>query len=104
MSFGRNKFQSRENRARVREILMRHWDPIGICDVEEAADEYDACVDRAYVMLMDEQANAKQLPPISSRLQRITWGYRPTGPISPSVVQMLRRHWLPCALNSKRTE
>jgi len=25
----------------IREILLRHWDPIGICDVPEAADEYD---------------------------------------------------------------
>ncbi|HJR20525.1 MAG TPA: hypothetical protein VJ822_02825 [Dongiaceae bacterium] len=61
MSYGRNKYQSRENRARVREILMRHWDPIGISDVEEAADEYDAYVGRAYVMLMDERANAEAI-------------------------------------------
>ncbi len=58
MSFGRNKYQSRENRARVREILMRDWDPISISDVEEAADEYDAYVGHAYVMLMDERASA----------------------------------------------
>jgi hypothetical protein len=61
VSFGRNKYQSRENRARVREILMRDWDPIGISGVEEAVDEYDAYVARAYVMLMDEQANAEAI-------------------------------------------
>ena len=58
MSHGRNKFQSRENRARVRAILMENWDPIGVAGVPEAADEYDAYADRAYVMLMDERANA----------------------------------------------
>ena len=61
MSFGRNKYQSRENRARVREVLMRDWDPICISGVEEAVDEYDAYVARAYVMLMDEQANAEAI-------------------------------------------
>ena len=61
MSFGRNKYQSRENRARVREILMRDWDPIGISGVEDAVDEYDAYVARAYVMLMDEQASAEAI-------------------------------------------
>jgi hypothetical protein len=58
MSHGRNKFQSRESRARVREILMRDWDPIGVAGIPEAADEYDTYVDRAYVMLMDERATA----------------------------------------------
>jgi hypothetical protein len=38
---------------------MRDWDPIGISDVEEAADEYDAYVGRVYVMLMDERANSE---------------------------------------------
>jgi hypothetical protein len=37
---------------------MRDWDPIGISDVEEAADEYDAYVGRVYVMLTEERANA----------------------------------------------
>jgi hypothetical protein len=45
--------QSRENRARVRQILLHDWDPIGIQDVPEASDEYDRYVDKAYVMLMD---------------------------------------------------
>jgi len=44
MAHGRNKHQSRENRARVREILMRDWDPIGVSRVPEAADEYDRYV------------------------------------------------------------
>jgi hypothetical protein len=58
MAHGRNKYQSRENRTRVREILMRDWDPIGIAGVPEAADEYDPYVGKVYVMLMDERAPA----------------------------------------------
>jgi hypothetical protein len=44
MSHGRNKYQSRQNRARVREVLMRDWDPIGVAGIAEAADEYDGYV------------------------------------------------------------
>ncbi len=58
MAAGRNKHQSRENRARVREVLMRDWDPIGVAGVPEAADEYDDYVGKVYVMLMDEWASS----------------------------------------------
>jgi len=61
MSHGRNKYQSRENRARVRQILLRDWDPIGIQDIAEASDEYDRYADKAYVMLMDERATAESI-------------------------------------------
>jgi hypothetical protein len=56
MTHGRNKYQARENRARVRELFHRQWDPIGV--YPEARDEYDTYADRAYVMLMDEGAAA----------------------------------------------
>jgi hypothetical protein len=61
MSHGRNKYQSRENRARVRELFMRDWDPIGVKDIAACADEYDRYVDKAYVMLMDEGATAEEI-------------------------------------------
>jgi hypothetical protein len=61
MAHGRNKYQSRENRARVREILLRDWDPIGVYGIPEATDEYDAYANRAYVMLMDEGATASEI-------------------------------------------
>lgn len=35
------KEKSRELRNAIRNILMRRWDPIGVKDVPEAADEYD---------------------------------------------------------------
>ncbi|HKP25383.1 MAG TPA: hypothetical protein VJV39_16060 [Dongiaceae bacterium] len=40
---------------------MRDWDPIGVAGIEDAADEYDTYVSRAYVMLMDERANAEAI-------------------------------------------
>lgn len=56
MAHGRNKYQSRENRAKIREILIQEWDPIGVRDVPQAQDEYDSYIGRVYVMLMDEGA------------------------------------------------
>ena len=38
---------------------MREWDPIGISDVPEVADEYDDYVAKIYVMLMDERAGCE---------------------------------------------
>ena len=61
MAHGRNKYQSRENRVRVRDVLMREWDPIGVAGVPEAADEYDTYVDKAYVMLMDDRSTAEAI-------------------------------------------
>jgi hypothetical protein len=61
MAHGRDKYQSRENRARVRDVLMREWDPIGVAGIPEAADEYDAYASKAYVMLMDERATAEAI-------------------------------------------
>ena len=61
MSHGRNKYQSRENRARVRELFMREWDPIGVAGSAGGEGEYDPYVARAYVMLMDENATADEI-------------------------------------------
>ena len=72
MAHGRDKEHSRENRTKVREILMREWDPIGIAGCEGAEDEYDAYVGKVYVMLMDENATADA---ISTYLYDTSIGY-----------------------------
>jgi hypothetical protein len=54
----RNKYQSRENRAKGREVLMREWDPLDVRDVTEAQDEYNSYAANVYVMLTDERASA----------------------------------------------
>jgi hypothetical protein len=61
MANGRNKYQSRENRAKVRCVLMQEWDPIGVRDTPEAQDEYDTYVAKVYVVLMDERASAEAI-------------------------------------------
>jgi hypothetical protein len=61
MAHGIDKERSRRNRAQVRDILMREWDPIGVSGCEGAEDEYDRYGAKAYVMLMDEQASADAL-------------------------------------------
>ena len=55
MSNGRNKYQSRENRRRVRTVLNEHWDPIGVVKNPNLDDEYDNYVGTVYVMLMDQR-------------------------------------------------
>ena len=37
-----DKDKSREIRLRIRGVLMDAWDPIGVKDIPEAADEYDS--------------------------------------------------------------
>jgi hypothetical protein len=51
----------RQNRAMVRELFMREWDPIGVGDVPEAQDEYDAYSSKAYVMVMHDSASVEQV-------------------------------------------
>jgi hypothetical protein len=61
MSNGRNKYQSRENRAAVREILMREWDPIGVKDVPRAEGEYDGYVGEVYILLSDKNVSEEDI-------------------------------------------
>ena len=43
--------QARAIQESIRDILLRHWDPIGINDVPEAQDEYDSYVGGVYRLL-----------------------------------------------------
>lgn len=43
--------QAREAQATIREILLREWDPIGVAEIREAQDEYDAYVADVYRLL-----------------------------------------------------
>ena len=46
-----DKETSREVRSEIRTILMGEWDPIGVKDVPEAADEYDSYIGGVYELL-----------------------------------------------------
>ena len=61
MAHGVDKYRSRRNRARVRQVLWQDWDPIGVNGVSTAQDEYDAYADWAYAMLMDERRPAEAI-------------------------------------------
>ncbi|MBB4294016.1 hypothetical protein GGE16_006113 [Rhizobium leguminosarum] len=45
------------NRAIIRKILLTEWDPIGVSDIPEAQDEYDAYADTVCGMLVNQTAS-----------------------------------------------
>jgi hypothetical protein len=46
-----DKEESPEVRLQIRTILMSKWDPIGVSDVPEAANEYDSYIGGVYELL-----------------------------------------------------
>jgi hypothetical protein len=60
MAHGRDKDQTRENRARIQEILMQKWDPIGTFGIGPD-DEYDRYISTIYLMLLDERTNHQRV-------------------------------------------
>jgi hypothetical protein len=47
--------QARDYHAAIREVLMREWDPIGVADIPEAADEYDSYIGEVYGLLVGRE-------------------------------------------------
>lgn len=45
------------NRAIIRKTLLFEWDPIGVSDIPEAEDEYDAYADTVFSMLFNQGAS-----------------------------------------------
>ena len=80
MAHGTDKYRSRRNRARVRELFWLEWDPIGVNDCEKAKGEYDTYADKAYVMLMDECRSTTE---IADYLYYISSEYMGAGPSEP---------------------
>ena len=56
-----DKRRVERNLARIREVLMHTWDPIGVRDIEEAADEYDAYAGRVHHLLFAEHADVRAI-------------------------------------------
>jgi len=54
-----DKEASREVRSKIRAILMAEWDPIGVNDVPEAADEYDSYIGGLYELLVQRASEEK---------------------------------------------
>ncbi|HUX45901.1 MAG TPA: hypothetical protein VMV57_14225 [Terracidiphilus sp.] len=54
-----NKEESRALRVKIRHVLMDQWDPIGVRDFPEAADEYDRYIGDVYELLMRRAVGRK---------------------------------------------
>jgi hypothetical protein len=75
---------SKEERAQeiqraIAEVLLRNWDPIGIKDVPQAQDEYDAYVGGVY-RLLASGATARQIAEHLARLEAEQLGFADTDP------------------------
>jgi hypothetical protein len=53
--------QARRYHAAIREVLMQEWDPIGIADIPEAADEYDSYIGEVYGVLIRREPLYKMI-------------------------------------------
>src|SRR5215468_4425178 len=59
---GKAYYVSDENRARIRNILMREWDPIGVRNIPGAPeDEYDAYINAICEFLADPHPSKEKL-------------------------------------------
>ncbi len=54
------KAEARRIRKEVSQVLLTVWDPIGVGDIPECADEYDCCLSGIYELLTNG-ANDNQL-------------------------------------------
>jgi len=45
----------------IREVLMREWDPIGVSDIPEAADEYDSYICAVHGLLIHREPLYKMI-------------------------------------------
>jgi hypothetical protein len=62
--------RQREIADAIRQVLMRHWDPIGVADFPEARDEYDSYIGGVYHLLAsgaDEMRIASHLAAIQTK-------------------------------------
>jgi hypothetical protein len=53
-----DNYQSRSIRAKVREVLLSTWDPIGIAGEPNAQNEYDSYIGPIYDLLVSKAADA----------------------------------------------
>jgi len=53
-----DKYQSRSIRAKVREVFLNTWDPIGIADEPNAQNEYDNYIGPIYDLLVSKADDA----------------------------------------------
>lgn len=57
----------------IREVLIRQWDPIGVKDMPEAADEYDGYIGSVH-RLLASNADAQQIAKLLATIQTENMG------------------------------
>jgi hypothetical protein len=87
---------SRQKRAReihrlIADVLRRNWDPIGVRDMPETEDEYDAYVGGVYRLLVSE-ASARELAEHLAHVETEALGFADTDPktLIPVAGKLLR--------------
>lgn len=63
-----DKGTSRDIRSRIRWVLMEEWDPIGVKDVPEAADEYDSYIGGIFELL-ERNASGQEVAEYLRRIE-----------------------------------
>jgi hypothetical protein len=72
--------RAREIQRSIAEVLLRNWDPIGVRNVPQAQDEYDAYVGGVY-RLIASGASALELAEHLARLEAERLGFQDTDPM-----------------------
>jgi len=67
MGFDRDRFRIQEIQDKIRRVLMDEWDPIGIGDLHESADEYDRYIGGVYGLIQ----RGASVGEISAHLRRL---------------------------------
>jgi len=91
--------RAQEIQRQIGEVLLRHWDPMGIADVPEAQDEYESHVGGVYRLLASE-ASARQITEHLVDIETRQLGFKDTEPgmLIPLAEQLKR---LALRLNSE---
>jgi hypothetical protein len=86
----RNRDRTRESQRQLRGLLMR-WDPIGVGDAVEAADEYDCMISPAMHKLYDGASDDSLVEWIAE--QRDHFGLSPNPADDRGLAERLRAWW-----------
>jgi hypothetical protein len=80
-----DKQRSREIRRNIRRVLMDEWDPIGVKDIPEAADEYDGYLGAIYGLIGRDASIAE----ISEYLRSVEVNQMGIGPSAKSCLDAI---------------
>ena len=69
--------RAREIQAEIGRVLLRHWDPLGVADEPDLADEYEAYVGGVYRLLVGD-ASDREIAEHLVRLETERLGYENT--------------------------